>query len=42
VVDIPATLRRVLLAAQYRYGQAIAPTMAEILQVQAAWAATAA
>ena len=40
--DMPAALRRVLLASQYRHGQASAPTMAEILQVQAAWAAAAA
>jgi DDE superfamily endonuclease len=42
VADMLATLRRVLLASQYRYGQAPAPTTAEILQVQAAWAAAAA
>jgi hypothetical protein len=38
VADMLATLRRVLLAAQYRPGQPAAPTAAEILQVQAAWA----
>jgi len=32
-------LRRVLLAAQYRPGQPAALTMAETLEVQAAWAA---
>jgi hypothetical protein len=37
-----ATLRRVLLASQYRHGHGPAPTMAEILHVQAAWAAAAA
>jgi len=35
-------LRQVLIAAQYRPGQLAAPTGAEILQVQAAWAAAAA
>jgi hypothetical protein len=34
-----AKLRRVLIAAQYQPGQPSAPTTAEILQVQAAWAA---
>jgi hypothetical protein len=42
VADMLVKLRRVLLAAQYRHGQAPAPTLAEILQVQAAWAAAAA
>jgi hypothetical protein len=42
VADMLATLRRVLLAAQYRQGQTVAPTVAEILQVQAAWAAAGA
>jgi hypothetical protein len=36
--DMLAKLRRVLIAAQYRPGQLSAPTSAEILQVQAAWA----
>ncbi len=40
--DMLTALRRVLLAAQYHHGQAPAPTMPEILQVQAAWAAAAA
>jgi len=39
VADMLATLRRVLLAARYRHGQVTAPTLPEILQVQAAWAA---
>jgi hypothetical protein len=38
VADMLAKLRRVLIAAQYRHGQAIAPTTPEILEVQAAWA----
>lgn len=42
VADMLAAFRRVLLAAQYRHGQAPEPTMTEILQVQAAWAAAAA
>jgi hypothetical protein len=37
-----AKLRRALIAAQYHHGQAPAPTMPEILQVQAAWAAAGA
>jgi DDE superfamily endonuclease len=37
--DMLVKLRRVLIAAQYRPGQPSTPTMAEILQVQAAWAA---
>jgi hypothetical protein len=37
--DMLAKLRRVLIAAQYRQGHAVAPTMPEILEVQAAWAA---
>lgn len=40
VADMLATLRRVLIAAQYHQGQAPAPTAAETLQVQAAWATT--
>ena len=39
VQDMLAKLRRVLIAAQYRPGQPSAPTVAEILDVQAAWAA---
>ena len=39
VADMLAKLRRVLIAAQYQPGQPSAPTKAEILQVQAAWAA---
>jgi hypothetical protein len=34
-----AKLRRVLIAAQYQPGQPRTPISAEILQVQAAWAA---
>jgi hypothetical protein len=37
--DMLVKLRRVLIAAQYRPGQPSTPTMAEILQVQAAWTA---
>jgi hypothetical protein len=33
-----AKLRRVLIAAQHQPAQPAAPTMAEILAVQAAWA----
>jgi len=40
--DMLAKLRRVLIAAQYRPGQPWTPTLPEILQVQAAWAAAAA
>jgi hypothetical protein len=40
--DMLAKLRRVLIAAQYRQGQAPAPTLPEILEVQAAWAASGA
>jgi Transposase DDE domain len=40
VADMLVKLRRVLIAAQYQPGQPWTPTMAEILQVQAAWAAT--
>ncbi len=39
VADMLAKLRRVLIAAHYRPGQLPAPTIAEILEVQAAWAA---
>ncbi len=39
VADMLAKLRRLLIAAQYHQGQPTAPTAAEILQVQAAWAA---
>ena len=42
VADMLAKLRRVLIAAQYRQGQAPEPTLPEILEVQAAWAATGA
>ena len=42
VADMLTALRRVLIAAQYRHGQAPEPTLPEILQVQAAWAAAAA
>jgi hypothetical protein len=35
-------LRRAIIAAQYRPGHLLAPTPAEILQAQAAWATTAA
>jgi hypothetical protein len=42
VADMLAKLRRVLIAAQYRHGQAPAPTLPEILEVQAAWAAASA
>jgi hypothetical protein len=38
VADMLAKLRRVLIAAQYRQGQAPEPTLPEILEVQAAWA----
>jgi hypothetical protein len=37
-----AKLRRVLIAAQYRQGQAPELTLPEILEVQAAWAAAGA
>lgn len=39
VQDMLAKLRRVLIAAQYLPGQPWTPTLPEILQVQAAWAA---
>jgi DDE superfamily endonuclease len=39
VADMLVKLRRVLIAAQYQQGQPQTPTMPEILQVQAAWAA---
>jgi hypothetical protein len=39
IADMLAKLRRVLIAAQYLPGQPSAPTLPEILQVQAAWAA---
>jgi DDE superfamily endonuclease len=39
--DMLVKLRRVLIAAQYRPAQPSTPTMAEILQVQAAWTAAA-
>jgi DDE superfamily endonuclease len=39
VADMLVKLRRVLLAAQYQPGQLAALTMAETLEVQAAWAA---
>jgi DDE superfamily endonuclease len=42
VADMLAKLRRVLIAAQYRQGHASELTLPEILQVQAAWAATGA
>jgi hypothetical protein len=42
VADVLTKLRRVLLAAQYRQGRAPEPTLPEILQVQAAWAAAGA
>jgi DDE superfamily endonuclease len=42
VADMLAKLRRVLIAAQYRPGQLSTPTIAEILEVQAAWAAAGA
>jgi hypothetical protein len=42
VADMLAKLRRVLIAAQYRPGQPCAPTLTEILQVRAAWAAAGA
>jgi hypothetical protein len=37
-----AKLRRVLIVAQYRPSQLSVPTIAEILEVQAAWAAAGA
>jgi hypothetical protein len=40
--DMLAKLRRVLIVAQYRPSQLSAPTIAEILEVQAAWAAAGA
>jgi DDE superfamily endonuclease len=40
--DMLTALRRVIIAAQYPPGRLLAPTPAEILQVQAAWAAAAA
>jgi DDE superfamily endonuclease len=40
--DMLAKLRRVLIAAQYRQGQVTAPTLPEILEAQAAWAASGA
>jgi len=39
VQDMLVKLRRVLLAAQYRPGQPATPTLADTLEVQAAWAA---
>ena len=42
VADMLVKLRQVLLAAQYRQGQLAAPTLPEILEVQAAWAAAGA
>jgi hypothetical protein len=39
IADMLAKLRRVLIAVQYQQGQPPTPTMPEILQVQAAWAA---
>jgi len=42
VADMLAKLRRVLIAAQYQPGQPSTPTIAEILEVQAAWAAAGA
>jgi hypothetical protein len=41
VADMLAALRRVLIASQYRPGVLLAPTLEEILEVQAAWAAAA-
>jgi len=35
-------LRHAIIAAHYRPGHLLAPTPAELLQAQAAWAATAA
>jgi DDE superfamily endonuclease len=40
--DMLAKLRRVFIAAQYRQGHAPEPTLPEILEVQAAWAASGA
>jgi hypothetical protein len=40
--DMLAKLRRVLIVAQYRPSQLSVPTIAEILEVQAAWAAAGA
>lgn len=40
--DMLVALRRVLIAAQYRPGRLLEPTLEEILQVQAAWTAAAA
>jgi hypothetical protein len=42
VADMLAKLRRVLIVAQYRPSQLSVPTIAEILEVQAAWAAAGA
>jgi len=40
--DMLTALQRAIIAAQYRPGHLLAPTPAEILQAQAAWATTAA
>jgi len=40
--DMHAALRRAIIAAQYRPGHLLTPTPEEVLQAQAAWAATAA
>ena len=40
VADMLAAFRRALIAAGYRAGQPLQPTSTEILEVQAAWAAT--
>jgi hypothetical protein len=42
VADMLAALRRVLIASQYRPGVLVAPTLEELLEVQAAWAAAGA
>jgi hypothetical protein len=42
MADMLTKLRRALIAAQYRQGQVTAPTLPEILEVQAAWAASGA
>jgi hypothetical protein len=42
VADMLAALRRLLIASQYRPGVLAAPTLEELLEVQAAWAAAAA
>jgi hypothetical protein len=42
MADMLTKLRRALIAAQYHQGQVTAPTLPEILEVQAAWAASGA